>query len=229
MSLTPRQKSVTTGHPQSQDHIMLQSTEDLASKIFCILVPLTPTLTSTSRAGQLIEWQTSTSWNTSEISSLLFCLGSQIGSYFGSVLTTIDIDKDSYTDLLLVGAPMYMGTEKEEQGKVYVYAVNQVRASEFGESRKIHSLQIPLIQLEYFSLAWGKFARLIQFHSFKRNIQNPSKLLSDFNYVFLENMKCVFCLFLLLLLGFVSFIFFFLNRSIQYFLKGKYKCHSPGK
>ncbi|EDL18369.1 mCG2843 [Mus musculus] len=53
--------------------------------------------------------------------------GEQIGSYFGSVLTTIDIDKDSYTDLLLVGAPMYMGTEKEEQGKVYVYAVNQTR------------------------------------------------------------------------------------------------------
>ncbi|ERE82543.1 integrin alpha-1 [Cricetulus griseus] len=50
-----------------------------------------------------------------------------IGSYFGSVLTTIDTDKDSYTDLLLVGAPMYMGTEKEEQGKVYVYAVNQTR------------------------------------------------------------------------------------------------------
>ncbi|XP_038177087.1 integrin alpha-1 [Arvicola amphibius] len=53
--------------------------------------------------------------------------GEQIGSYFGSVLTTIDVDKDSYTDLLLVGAPMYMGTEKEEQGKVYVYAVNQTR------------------------------------------------------------------------------------------------------
>ncbi|XP_068951398.1 integrin alpha-1 isoform X2 [Petaurus breviceps papuanus] len=52
---------------------------------------------------------------------------SQIGSYFGSVLTTIDVDKDSFTDILLVGAPMYMGTEKEEQGKVYVYALNQTR------------------------------------------------------------------------------------------------------
>ncbi|XP_045141178.1 integrin alpha-1 [Echinops telfairi] len=51
--------------------------------------------------------------------------GEQIGSYFGSVLTTIDIDKDSNTDILLVGAPMYMGTEKEEQGKVYVYALNR--------------------------------------------------------------------------------------------------------
>ncbi|XP_058164820.1 integrin alpha-1 [Dasypus novemcinctus] len=53
--------------------------------------------------------------------------GEQIGSYFGSVLTTVDIDKDSNTDILLVGAPMYMGTEKEEQGKVYVYALNQTR------------------------------------------------------------------------------------------------------
>ncbi|EPQ09719.1 Integrin alpha-1 [Myotis brandtii] len=51
--------------------------------------------------------------------------GEQIGSYFGSVLTTVDIDKDSHTDVLLVGAPMFMGAEKEEQGKVYVYALNQ--------------------------------------------------------------------------------------------------------
>ncbi|XP_044301876.1 integrin alpha-1 isoform X2 [Varanus komodoensis] len=51
--------------------------------------------------------------------------GEQIGSYFGSVITTIDIDKDSFTDILLVGAPMYMGTEKEEQGKVYVYCWNK--------------------------------------------------------------------------------------------------------
>ncbi|XP_013373894.1 PREDICTED: integrin alpha-1 isoform X2 [Chinchilla lanigera] len=53
--------------------------------------------------------------------------GEQIGSYFGSVLTTIDIDNDSNTDILLIGAPMYMGTEKEEQGKVYVYTLNQTR------------------------------------------------------------------------------------------------------
>uniref|UniRef100_A0A8C5L659 Integrin alpha-1 n=1 Tax=Jaculus jaculus TaxID=51337 RepID=A0A8C5L659_JACJA len=53
--------------------------------------------------------------------------GEQIGSYFGSVLTTVDVDNDSHTDLLLVGAPMYMGEEKEEQGKVYVYALTQKR------------------------------------------------------------------------------------------------------
>lgn len=62
-----------------------------------------------------------------DINILQTLSGEQIGSYFGSVLTTIDIDKDSYTDLLLVGAPMYMGSEKEEQGKVYVYTLNQTR------------------------------------------------------------------------------------------------------
>lgn len=53
--------------------------------------------------------------------------GEQIGSYFGSVLTTVDVDKDSNTDILLVGAPTFMGAEKEEQGKVYVYSLDQTR------------------------------------------------------------------------------------------------------
>lgn len=51
--------------------------------------------------------------------------GEQIGSYFGSVLQTVDVDGDSFTDLLLVGAPMFMGTERNEQGQVYVYKINQ--------------------------------------------------------------------------------------------------------
>ncbi|XP_053153192.1 integrin alpha-1 isoform X2 [Hemicordylus capensis] len=51
--------------------------------------------------------------------------GEQIGSYFGSVITTVDVNQDTITDILLVGAPMYMGTEKEEQGKVYVYSLNK--------------------------------------------------------------------------------------------------------
>uniref|UniRef100_A0A673YC74 Integrin subunit alpha 1 n=1 Tax=Salmo trutta TaxID=8032 RepID=A0A673YC74_SALTR len=51
--------------------------------------------------------------------------GEQIGSYFGSVLQTVDVDQDSYTDILLVGAPMYMGPEKEEQGQVYVFKLNE--------------------------------------------------------------------------------------------------------
>ncbi|XP_069025985.1 integrin alpha-1 isoform X1 [Embiotoca jacksoni] len=51
--------------------------------------------------------------------------GEQIGSYFGSVLQTVDVDRDSYTDVLLVGAPMYMGSERDEQGQVYVYKLSQ--------------------------------------------------------------------------------------------------------
>uniref|UniRef100_A0A8D3BUL3 VWFA domain-containing protein n=1 Tax=Scophthalmus maximus TaxID=52904 RepID=A0A8D3BUL3_SCOMX len=53
--------------------------------------------------------------------------GEQLGSYFGSVLQTVDVDGDSYTDLLLVGAPMYMGSERDEQGQVYVYKINQFK------------------------------------------------------------------------------------------------------
>lgn len=56
----------------------------------------------------------------------------QIGSYFGSVLQTVDVDGDSYTDLLLVGAPMYMGSERDEQGQVYVYKLSQVCRYERG-------------------------------------------------------------------------------------------------
>lgn len=51
----------------------------------------------------------------------------QIGSYFGSVLCPLDVDRDSVTDLLLVGAPMYMSEEKKEMGKVYIFAITNVR------------------------------------------------------------------------------------------------------
>ncbi|KAI4875226.1 hypothetical protein NFI96_010697, partial [Prochilodus magdalenae] len=51
--------------------------------------------------------------------------GEQIGSYFGSVLQTLDVDNDTYTDILLVGAPMYMGSERDEQGQVYVYKISK--------------------------------------------------------------------------------------------------------
>ncbi|XP_048875078.1 integrin alpha-1 [Brienomyrus brachyistius] len=57
--------------------------------------------------------------------------GEQIGSYFGSVLQTVDVDNDSYTDILLVGAPMYMGSERDEQGQVYVYRINETDMFEY--------------------------------------------------------------------------------------------------
>ncbi|XP_038130977.1 integrin alpha-1 [Cyprinodon tularosa] len=60
--------------------------------------------------------------------------GEQIGSYFGSVLQTVDVDNNSYTDLLLVGAPMYMGAERDEQGQVYVY--------KFEEGKFVHKFNL---------------------------------------------------------------------------------------
>ncbi|XP_053219434.1 integrin alpha-L isoform X1 [Podarcis raffonei] len=49
--------------------------------------------------------------------------GQQIGSYFGAVLCSVDVDGDKETDLLLVGAPQYF-TEMRG-GRVYVYTWKQ--------------------------------------------------------------------------------------------------------
>ena len=49
----------------------------------------------------------------------------QIGSYFGSEITSVDVNDDRVTDVLLVGAPMYF-SEGRERGKVYVYNLRQV-------------------------------------------------------------------------------------------------------
>ncbi|XP_057599642.1 integrin alpha-2 [Hippopotamus amphibius kiboko] len=51
--------------------------------------------------------------------------GDQIGSYFGSVLCAVDVDKDSITDVLLVGAPMYMNDLKKEEGRVYLFTITK--------------------------------------------------------------------------------------------------------
>lgn len=58
----------------------------------------------------------------------------QIGSYFGSEITSVDINNDRVTDVLLVGAPMYF-SESRERGKVYVYNLRQVLWP--GESRQL--------------------------------------------------------------------------------------------
>ncbi|KAJ8396608.1 hypothetical protein AAFF_G00016740 [Aldrovandia affinis] len=51
--------------------------------------------------------------------------GQQIGSYFGSVLCPLDVDKDNVADLLLVGAPMFMSEFKKERGKVHIFSVTK--------------------------------------------------------------------------------------------------------
>nr|XP_020141648.1 integrin alpha-11 isoform X4 [Microcebus murinus] len=66
--------------------------------------------------------------------------GEQIGSYFGSEITSVDIDGDGVTDVLLVGAPMYF-SEGRERGKVYVYDLRQSRFVYSGTLRDSHSYQ----------------------------------------------------------------------------------------
>ncbi|XP_061528071.1 integrin alpha-2 [Phycodurus eques] len=58
--------------------------------------------------------------------------GKQIGSYFGSVMCSLDVDKDGETDLLLVGAPMFMSEQKREQGRVYLFTVTKGILNEQG-------------------------------------------------------------------------------------------------
>ncbi|KAM9858387.1 integrin alpha-2-like [Aulostomus maculatus] len=58
--------------------------------------------------------------------------GKQIGSYFGSVLCSLDVNKNGVTDLLLVGAPMFMSELKREQGRVYVFSVTKGILNEQG-------------------------------------------------------------------------------------------------
>uniref|UniRef100_UPI00398ECB0C integrin alpha-11a n=1 Tax=Pristiophorus japonicus TaxID=55135 RepID=UPI00398ECB0C len=50
--------------------------------------------------------------------------GQQIGSYFGSEITPVDVDADGVTDVLLVGAPMYF-SEGREKGKIYIYSLQK--------------------------------------------------------------------------------------------------------
>ncbi|NXY70212.1 ITA2 protein, partial [Glareola pratincola] len=52
-------------------------------------------------------------------------LQASIGSYFGSVVCSVDVDRDSVTDVLLVGAPMFMNDLKKEEGRVYMFSITK--------------------------------------------------------------------------------------------------------
>uniref|UniRef100_A0A4W6FSI4 Integrin subunit alpha 10 n=1 Tax=Lates calcarifer TaxID=8187 RepID=A0A4W6FSI4_LATCA len=52
--------------------------------------------------------------------------GEQIGSYYGSEVCGLDIDQDGITDVLLVAAPMFLGSGNKEAGRVYIYTLSGV-------------------------------------------------------------------------------------------------------
>nr|XP_019939706.1 PREDICTED: integrin alpha-M-like [Paralichthys olivaceus] len=51
--------------------------------------------------------------------------GTQIGSYFGAELSSVDIDSDGDTDFLLVGAPLFYQPQEKREGLVYVYSLSE--------------------------------------------------------------------------------------------------------
>ncbi|XP_077608627.1 integrin alpha-2 [Crocuta crocuta] len=72
--------------------------------------------------GQIVLYRVNESGNVTIIQAHR---GDQIGSYFGSVLCSVDVNKDSVTDVLLVGAPMYMNDLKKEEGRVYLFTITK--------------------------------------------------------------------------------------------------------
>ncbi|KAM9782665.1 integrin alpha-10 [Neosynchiropus ocellatus] len=50
--------------------------------------------------------------------------GEQIGSYYGSEVCGLDVDQDGITDVLLVAAPMFLGSGNKEAGRVYIYTLS---------------------------------------------------------------------------------------------------------
>ncbi|CAO2592529.1 Integrin alpha-2, partial [Lemmus lemmus] len=72
--------------------------------------------------GQIVLYSVNKDGNVTVVQSHR---GDQIGSYFGSVLCSVDVDRDTITDVLLVGAPMYMNDLKKEEGKVYLFTITK--------------------------------------------------------------------------------------------------------
>uniref|UniRef100_A0A3Q2Y3S5 VWFA domain-containing protein n=1 Tax=Hippocampus comes TaxID=109280 RepID=A0A3Q2Y3S5_HIPCM len=74
-----------------------------------------------NHSGKVVSFTLDRRGNVNVLQALV---GEQMGSYFGSVLLSMDVDGDGESDLLLVAAPMYCSQDAHETGKVYLYKVN---------------------------------------------------------------------------------------------------------
>eukprot|EP00079_Xenopus_tropicalis_P009243 XP_002933089.2 PREDICTED: integrin alpha-2 [Xenopus tropicalis] len=74
----------------------------------------------TDYTGQVVVYNITSRGN---VSVIQIQRGEQIGSYFGSVLCSVDVNRDSITDVLLVGAPTFMNEYKKEEGQVYMFSI----------------------------------------------------------------------------------------------------------
>ncbi|KAM9837953.1 integrin alpha-M-like [Aulostomus maculatus] len=49
----------------------------------------------------------------------------QIGEYFGAAVSAVDVDGDTYTDIVLISSPMFM--ESDREGRVYVCSLTSLK------------------------------------------------------------------------------------------------------
>uniref|UniRef100_A0A8C6TLZ7 Integrin, alpha 10 n=1 Tax=Neogobius melanostomus TaxID=47308 RepID=A0A8C6TLZ7_9GOBI len=68
--------------------------------------------------------------------------GEQIGSYYGSEVCGLDVDQDGITDVLLVAAPMFLGSGNKEAGRVYIYTEDVFVANGTPEPRRAPDLLV---------------------------------------------------------------------------------------
>lgn len=53
----------------------------------------------------------------------------QSGEYFGAAVCAMDVDRDDFTDIILISAPMYVDTDRE--GRVYVCSLTDLVNNSF--------------------------------------------------------------------------------------------------
>ncbi|XP_046906667.1 integrin alpha-D-like isoform X2 [Hypomesus transpacificus] len=58
----------------------------------------------------------------------------QIGAYFGAVVCAMDVDGDSYSDLVLVSSPMY--TDKDREGMIFICTLTKKKGVSFPGGRE---------------------------------------------------------------------------------------------
>uniref|UniRef100_A0A671WLU1 Integrin subunit alpha 10 n=1 Tax=Sparus aurata TaxID=8175 RepID=A0A671WLU1_SPAAU len=81
--------------------------------------------------------------------------GEQIGSYYGSEVCGLDIDKDGITDVLLVAAPMFLGSGNKEAGRVYIYTLSGVRQQWLQSLFTLMIIMKPLSENTIFDARFG--------------------------------------------------------------------------
>uniref|UniRef100_A0A8C8JU68 VWFA domain-containing protein n=1 Tax=Oncorhynchus tshawytscha TaxID=74940 RepID=A0A8C8JU68_ONCTS len=109
-SIFPIEGSQTTG-----ESIKMEMAQEGFSAVYIPRVANTPlSINGSSPKGYLLSG--------GEIIIIVVLSFFQIGAYFGAEVCAMDVNKDSYSDLVLISAPMF--TDRDREGRVYVCTIN---------------------------------------------------------------------------------------------------------